>query len=240
MLVVAVLKDDFLYVLTSRYSLYKINPEDGRVLWANRYWNESDNRVTLYEQTGVIFVGTHLIFGTPQGELKVVDANSGELIYTRPLMEKVSAFQDVSALVAGPEVLYASSYSAGIVAFGAELGLRLFKLPDEHGITQLLYQGGSLFAASARGFLISIDPITGKVLWKKKCLSGTPAPLLFQDGVLYAGSSSGPILLVEPKQGRILDRLNISGTFSGFGFFGDVLYTLTKHGFLAAYKGCVS
>jgi outer membrane protein assembly factor BamB len=159
----------------------------------------------------------------------------------------------------GP-VVFVASYAGGVYALDAERGVPVWKNEKATGVTDLVmwnepahpanpaapgYVVGeppvpkrtALFASSGATGLWSLDPTSGRMLWRLPLPEGgitAPVPIA---GALLVGTTSYGAFLLSPQQGRPIDGFDLGSGFSQApAAFGNRAYLLSNGGTLVAVQ----
>ena len=121
-------------------------------------------------------------------------------------------------------MLFSLSFSTVLWVFSA----------DGPVTTKPLLMSGNFVVGSQDGYLYSVNPTNGKVMWAKKIGGYVKQPVLFSD-VVVAGSSNGHLVAYN-KKGE--EKFNIDlGAYVYAVAAGTRIYATTNRGLLAIDKG---
>ncbi len=136
------------------------------------------------------------------GHLAVYDAATGEKRWetpqkvNQPVASPVGEGELICSTTGAHQVREANCWKVGPGAgeAGAPLWSSARMVP---GTSSPVLYNGRLFSLHEKGFIVSLDPATGRVLWKNRIKSGNYiASLVAGDGKLYAMSREGVVTTV--------------------------------------------
>lgn len=134
---------------------------------------------------------------------------------------------DLVYAAGGPTYLVALRASDGTEAWRAELGSALRSRP--------LAGQGALYCATARGRVLSLDPLSGAVVWEA-FVDGLPSSgMALAPQALVLGASDRRIRALEPRTGALLWTVDTDGVVRGApGIGGSTAYCGSADGHLYA------
>jgi Ca-activated chloride channel homolog len=149
------------------YSLYALDAEDGRIVWASKELEDDGPTAAIYYQGRVIF-------NTESCTLFVLDGETGQKLWFKylgdPTLAQVAAAEGLVIAShpggTGPEV------SAYRLTDGAEVWTRSV---DGELLAAPVIDGGDLYFSTITGRLYRLELKSGKKLWSK-ALGATSAP----------------------------------------------------------------
>ena len=121
-------------------------------------------------------------------------------------------------------LLFSLSFSTVLWVFSA----------DGPVTTKPLLMSGNFVVGSQDGYLYSVNPTNGKVMWAKKIGGYVKQPVLFSD-VVVAGSSNGHLVAYN-KKGEEKFNIDLGAYVYGVAS-GTRIYATTNRGLLAIDKG---
>ncbi len=121
---------------------------------------------------------------------------------------------------------------AGVVAFDAVTGARLWKTRTESVRHTVAYEGGRVFALSEQGIVYGLDARNGRILWKAEGyppeagFRGAKSSCVTHKGRVLALLEYGPLLALDAATGKEIWRvpLNIMLRQSCPTVYGDTVY----------------
>lgn len=178
-----------------------------------------------------------VFFGSGDGNIYSVDAQSGTILWKFPTKEVVHASPAVVN-----NTVYVGSWDSYLYAIDAETGQQkwAFKSGEDNTIhNQVGFQSspavvdGTVFVGCRDAHVYAIDAATGRKKWdyptNKSWVIGTPA---VRDGVVYVGTSdSSRFMALDAKTGRL--RFNFKAgayVFSSAALAGDLAYVGSHNG----------
>ncbi len=180
-------------------------------------------------------------FGSGDGNVYAVDANTGVLQWKFPTRDVVHA----SPAVANNAV-FIGSWDGSFYAIDADSGLQrwVFKAGDDPAThNQVGFQSsaavvdGTVYVGCRDAHVYALDAATGRKKWdfptSKSWVNGTPA---VRDGVVYVGTSdSARFLALDARSGRLRFSADAKAyVFSSAALAGELAYFGTHNGRLYA------
>jgi outer membrane protein assembly factor BamB len=230
-------------------TLYALDRSNGRELWA--FHPTGEMMPTGLYDTGFLY------FGTGDGHVYKLDANTGKLAWK----SDIGSFVSMSSVVEGgarifvggthPDFLYAFEKETGKIAWkAATSGQVATGMGDctpayQDGVVvqeTLVKSGGS--NRPVANLILAVDGQSGRILWQKRLAGGpippqmeTATPLLV-DGVVYAGSPvSGEYVAADLKSGRELWRVELGSPIRSAGAISKgIAYVPLHDGVIAAIR----
>ncbi|HET9679376.1 MAG TPA: outer membrane protein assembly factor BamB, partial [Gammaproteobacteria bacterium] len=158
----------------------------------------------------------YLAVGTSNGEVILLDANSGEVLW----------IQDVSsAVIAAPALtethVVVRTVDGKLIALSIADGSQLWIYEQEvpalslRGNAQPLIADGIVYAGFDNGHLAALDLQTGRVLWDQAVATPTgrtelqrmvdlDGKIVLRDGIIYAAAYHGNVAALDARTGRPL------------------------------------
>ena len=182
-------------------------------------------------------VNGKVFFGSGDGNVYAVDAQSGVLLWKLPTGDVVHA----SPSVAGNTV-YVGSWDSHLYAIDADSGQQkwAFKGGEDAVIhNQVGFQSsaavvdGTVYVGCRDAHVYALDAATGRKKWdyptSKSWVIGTPA---VRDGVVYVGTSdSARFMALDAKTGRLKFNFDAKAyIFSSSALAGDLAYVGSHNG----------
>jgi len=194
-------------------SIVGVRLSDGHLDWATPVSGGVDSDARFDAKRGQVYVGAD------DGSFYAVDANTGGVRF------KYSAKGAIErgAEVGGDDVYFATAADR-VVALDATTGKWRWQYEREtpdgftiHGYSAPRLRGSQLFAGFADGYLVSLQAVTGEVIWAKSLAATSDqfvdvdsSPIAADDAV-YAASYSGGVYALDMKDGAVRWRLPAEG-----------------------------
>lgn len=193
---------DSLFLSTAADRVFAIDPADGKTRW--QYERETPEGFTIHGYAVPHQDGRLVYAGFSDGYLAALQADSGEVAWSRSLAAASEQFVDVDA---SPLVwrgkLFTASFSGGIYGLRPSDGEVVWHTFLDG--TSALTQGASnLYAVSSRAGLAAVST-DGNVLWRQ----GLPnagdltAPIEVGPYLVFSGSREG-LFVLERETGKLL------------------------------------
>jgi uncharacterized repeat protein (TIGR01451 family) len=207
--------DGTLYV-TSGWTLYALNPDDGAVLWTAG----SDGAPTTVPviANGKVYLGTSWY-----DNMQAFDAQDGTLAWKTHIGGTLQSTPAIGL----DGTLYFGSDNASFYALDGDTGAVKWSFGTNSWIRSapVLDVNGLLYVPNGEGLLYCLDSGTGTPIWTKKVDSGYYSPSLGADGTLYLVSGDQ---LLAIGQGVETPKMTLSKAVLGNAMPGKVVnYTLT-------------
>jgi outer membrane protein assembly factor BamB len=194
--------EDSLFLATAADRVFAVNPADGKPRW--QYERDTPEGFTIHGNAVPRQEGRAVFAGFSDGYLVALQAQSGDLLWSRSLAAASEQFVDVDA---NPTVwrgkLFAASFSGGLYGLRPSDGEVLWHAFLDG--TSGLGQGASnLYAVSSRAGLAAVST-EGNILWRHG-LQGAgdlTAPVEVGPYLVLSGSREGLIVL-ERATGKLL------------------------------------
>jgi outer membrane protein assembly factor BamB len=194
--------DTSLYLATSADHIYAVDPGNGKPRW--QYERETPEGFTIHGYAAPRLRKDVVYTGFSDGYLVALQAESGDLLWSRSLAAASEQFVDVDAspLFDGGNLI-AASFSGGIYGLRANDGDVLWHVLLD-GISGLAMGSGHFYAVSSRDGLAAISP-QGNVLWRQ----GLPqagdltVPVGVGPYLVFSGSREG-LFIVDRRSGQLL------------------------------------
>lgn len=191
-----------LFVATAADRVYAVEPEDGKVRW--QYHRDTPEGFTIHGYAVPRQSRDWVYAGFSDGYLVALQAESGELAWSRSLAAASEQFVDVDAspVVLGDK-LFAASFSGGLYALRPKDGEVLWRAMLE-GTCGLALGATNLYAVSSREGLAALS-LEGNILWRQ----GLPeagdltTPVEVGPFLVFSGSREG-LFVVDRQSGKLL------------------------------------
>jgi outer membrane protein assembly factor BamB len=191
-----------LYLATAADRVFSIDPSDGKTRW--QYERETPEGFTIHGYAVPCQDGRAVYAGFSDGYLVALQADSGEVMWSRSLAAASEQFVDVDA---SPFVwrgkLFAASFSGGIYGLRPSDGEVLWHTFLD-GTSALTRGATNLYAVSSRAGLAAVST-EGNILWRQ----GLPnagdltAPIEVGPYLVFSGSREG-LFVLERETGKLL------------------------------------
>jgi outer membrane protein assembly factor BamB len=193
---------DSLFLATAADRVFSIDPADGKTRW--QYERETPEGFTIHGYAVPHQEGRAVYAGFSDGYLVALQADSGEVMWSRSLAAASEQFVDVDAspMVWGGK-LFAASFSGGIYGLRPNDGEVLWHTFLD-GTSALTRGATNLYAVSSRAGLAAVST-DGNILWRQ----GLPnagdltAPSEVGPYLVFSGSREG-LFVLERETGKLL------------------------------------
>lgn len=193
---------DSLLLATAADRVFAVDPSDGKTRW--QYERETPEGFTIHGYAVPKQDGRAVYAGFSDGYLVALQADSGDVIWSRSLAAASEQFVDVDA---SPFVwrgqLLAASFSGGIYGLRPSDGEVLWHTFLD-GTSALTHGTANLYAVSSRAGLAALSS-DGNILWRQ----GLPnagdltAPIEVGPYLVFSGSREG-LFVLERETGKLL------------------------------------
>jgi outer membrane protein assembly factor BamB len=191
-----------LFVATAADRVFAVDPSDGKTRW--QYERDTPEGFTIHGNAVPRQHGNAVYAGFSDGYLAALQAETGDLLWSRSLAAASEQFVDVDAnpIVYGDR-LFAASFSGGLYALRPKDGDVLWHLLID-GTSALAMGAGNLYAVSSRSGLAAVS-LQGNILWRQ----GLPeagdltVPVEIGPFLVFSGSRQG-LFIVERTTGKML------------------------------------
>jgi outer membrane protein assembly factor BamB/predicted phosphodiesterase len=118
--------------------------------------------------------------GMVQARETIGMSDDGSLVYVRSMQDSIVAFRTQSSV---PELAWATN-----AGFGYDINSAMIQVRD-----------GLLTYPTKDGLLISLEPATGKILWKHRCVVGmVQTPFILENGSVALSAYNGEVMVLRP------------------------------------------
>ena len=194
--------DAGLFVATAADRVFAVDPSDGKTRW--QYERETPEGFTIHGNAVPRQVGAVVYAGFSDGYLVALQAETGDLLWSRSLAAASEQFVDVDASpIVYRDMLFAASFSGGVYALRPKDGEVLWHLLID-GTSALVMGERNLYAVSSRDGLAAVS-LQGNILWRQ----GLPdagdltAPVEVGPYLVFSGSRQG-LFILERSTGKLL------------------------------------
>jgi outer membrane protein assembly factor BamB len=224
-----------LLLATAADKVYSVDPSDGKSRW--QYERDTPEGFTIHGNAVPHQYGQTVYAGFSDGYLVALQADSGELVWSRSLAAASEQFVDIDAnpIVFGGK-LFAASFSGGVWALGPKDGEVLWHVLVD-GASALVMGASNLYVVSAREGLAAFS-LQGNILWRQGLPSAgdITSPVEVGPYLVFSGSREG-LFIVERSTGKLLQIFDPArGMCAGptVDRDGRALYVLANNGSLYA------
>jgi outer membrane protein assembly factor BamB len=215
--------------------------QDGHALW--RYHQQEPSLILRGASTPKISNGA-IVVGFANSNLAKLSLNDGNLIWQKTIAEPNSSFAiqrmvdiDADPIIFGNRI-YVATYQGKIAALELSSGKELWNhdISSYAGITA---DQESVYVADASSHVWSFNTENGGVNWRQTQLAarGITGPAIMGQFIVV-GDAEGYLHWLNKQDGHFVARTYINS--SGIGVtpvvYNNVLYVVTKDGYLSAYK----
>jgi outer membrane protein assembly factor BamB len=191
-----------LFVATAADRVFAVDPSDGKTRW--QYERETPEGFTIHGNAVPRQHGAAVYAGFSDGYLAALQAETGDLLWSRSLAAASEQFVDVDAnpIVLGDR-LFAASFSGGLYALRPKDGEVLWHLLVD-GISALAMGAGNLYVVSSRSGLAAVS-LQGNILWRQGLPEAGDLTVPVEVGpyLVFSGSRQG-LFIVERSTGKLL------------------------------------
>ena len=196
------------YTTTTSGRIYAHKLGTGKWVW--QYERETPDGFAIRGGSGALVTGGHVYVGFPDGYLGCLQADNGEVRWTRQLSGNATRFTDVdSTPVLVGDTLYVSCFASGVYALDVKDGSTRWRYDlDAAGPLAADPAGERIYAASSTQGLVALDR-KGRLLWQQSPSKQgeISAPLIWGRYVLFNAVSSG-LLIVDGQSGELIQAFN--------------------------------
>jgi len=202
--------DDIL-VQTGDNSLYRISSK-GEKRWS---FSGTLAGLSMHLTPSPLVIGGVIYASMNNGDAVAVRADSGDLIWRRQLLLDNDAvvLGELKAPLADPVVvagvLIVSFYQGNVVALSARDGQQLWQRKISLKSAPVIHNN-RLFAATAGGAVIELDPASGVTLWKQKLAAGELVGPVIWHKKMYVADDRGQVFALTFK-GKIVGSIELPG-----------------------------
>jgi outer membrane protein assembly factor BamB len=191
-----------LFLSTAADRVFAVDPSDGKTRW--QYERDTPEGFTIHGYAVPRQYGSVVYAGFSDGYLAALQAETGDLLWSRSLAAASEQFVDVDASpVVRGDKLFAASFSGGVYALRPKDGEVLWHLLVD-GTSALAMGMANIYAVSSRDGLAAVS-LQGNILWRQ----GLPdagdlsVPIEIGPYLVFSGSRQG-LFIVERSTGKLL------------------------------------
>lgn len=204
-------KGNQVFVVNSHGILQSYERSTGQWLWQQN--DPGTGSLGLWSQQGPVFFQGYIVNGFPSATLVAFDLQTGKPAWNESFSDKLQGadnFNDLKALHASTEMLFASSFSGDLRAWEAAQGSKKLvweKRLSLHAPMTLDEKSGVLYLSARDGKVYAIDAKTGFLKWDYELPRGLGTQPTIANGQIWVGTSSG-LMVVLSQEGKLLARSN--------------------------------
>ena len=217
-----VLTVEAVYITAADGTVAALNRKNGRIIWS--FKREPPAGFTSFGHPGAVIEDRKLVTGFATGEIMVLDAIDGSVIWQRDLAEDVSLVNpgsgnaplldvDTTPVVDG-ETVYVSSLAGGLYALDLLDGSVKWRRPDIEKVTGLALDSGILFVSRTPMGISAVDARDGSILWNRRFSSGVLTTPVVHGDILLVADSEGGLYVVRQGDGELLQQIKTGDGFS--------------------------
>jgi len=237
------LTQEALYVTAADGTVAALNNSTGQMIWS--YRKNPPTGFTSFGHPGVALVENKLATGFATGEVVVLDASDGAVIWERDLGEDVNVHADQSGSaplldvdatpVVDGDTVYAASLAGGLYALDLSSGSVRWRRNDITQATGITLDSGMLYVSRAASGITAVDARDGSTLWNRRFDAGVlTTPILYNDIILLADSQGG-VYAVRQGDGEFLEQVKTGeGFFAPLAIYKNWAFALSNGGTLLA------
>ena len=218
-----IIKANFIYLTSRLGKLFKLNRDDGTVIW------KFESTCQFYSAPAV--AKDKVVVGNDKGEIIALNDSDGNQawsfktdrpIYSQPLID---------------DRVYCGSGDGNMYALDVDNGKSVWNFKTEYGIHSTpVKANGRLFFGSDDKFIYCLDPIDGKLFWKFGTDGIIQSSPIFLGNTMLIGNSAGDIYQFA-ENGTLLKTEKVKGSITApFTVIGDKLFVVTRGRYLYAYR----
>ena len=212
-----------IYVLSGDGNVYCINKSSGKMIWyfqsLTGFIGDTQHDFADYYQSSPTLYKDALFFGSGDGNIYSIDANTGSLNWKYATGGNVHTMPAVSG-----NKVFAGSFDGSLYALNSNNGELLWKFksvgqlyfPKGEMTGSPVVAGGLVFAGSRDFNFYALDMNGGYCHWMKSFVKGWALPVTLNDSVIYLGTSEDrSIAALDIQTGNVKWQTNVP-----FNIFG--------------------
>ncbi|MGD0836900.1 MAG: PQQ-binding-like beta-propeller repeat protein [Polyangia bacterium] len=192
-----------LLLATAADKVYAVDPASGKARW--QYEREPPEGFTIHGYAVPRQEGRTVYAGFSDGYLVALNAETGDLLWSRSLAAASDQFVDVDASpMVWHGLLVAASFSGGLYGLRPRDGEVVWHAFLD-GTNAITCGGSRLYAVSARTGLAAVSVSDGNILWRQglPTAGDLTAPVEVGPYLVFSGSREG-LFVLERESGRVL------------------------------------
>jgi outer membrane protein assembly factor BamB len=216
-----------------------VDIHDGHIDWVSKLSGGIDSKARLDVRRRQVYIGTD------EGRFCAIDPDTGKTRWSYVSKGTIDQPAEI-----GPDALvYMATSADRVVALEADTGKWRWQYDREtpegftiHGYGAPRLVGKALLAGFADGYLVSLQPATGEVIWARSLASGSEqfvdvdsTPATDGAGVVFAASYSGGLYALDAKDGNTRWRMALEGA-GPLSLIDGQLFVPTPHNGLHAIR----
>jgi outer membrane protein assembly factor BamB len=200
------------------YGLVLYGTRDGQVVALSvddgkEKWRQSVSSEVL---ASPVSDGTRVVIQTLDGHVEALDIDSGEQLWSFDVSVPVLTLRSTAEPLLADNRVFAAFASGRVVALEAASGVPVWErqVAEPSGRSELerlvdvdsnlILDGGGVFASTFQGKLAVLDVSSGRPFWDKKM--STYMPMQISGGVLFVANDVGHVFAIEQRAGSTLWR----------------------------------
>ena len=219
---------DTVFAVTSEDRLVAIDLATGRLRWER--FSGADRSDRSYPISPRI-AGNAVLFGGRNGLVQALDADTGDVKWTRQLAGRIST---PPTLIDGG--VYVGSSKGPIYRLNPTTGAieRELALPGQAYGNPTPIENGLVVSVSDNTF-VSLDRELTRIRWQRSGRGWALRPLIWK-GLIVIGNAAGDLFGFNPHDGSPAWSHHFKGIITSTGASGDVLYIGTQEGMVFAVR----
>ena len=191
-----------LFLATTADRVFAVDPNDGKMRW--QYERDTPEGFTIHGNAVPRQRGTTVYAGFSDGYLVALQAETGDLLWSRSLAAASEQFVDVDATpILHGDKLFAASFSGGLYALRPKDGEVLWHVLVD-GTSSLAMGAENLYAVSSRDGLAAVS-VQGNILWRQGLPDAGDLSVPTEIGpyLVFSGSRQG-LFIMDRRSGMLL------------------------------------
>jgi outer membrane protein assembly factor BamB len=196
------ISDRGLFLATAADRVFAVDPSDGKSRW--QYERETPEGFTIHGYAAPRMRDGVVYAGFSDGYLTALQADTGDLLWSRSLAAASDQFVDVDATpIIQSDRIIAASFSGGVYALRPKDGDVLWHVLLD-GTSALAMGATNFYAVSPRDGLAAIS-LQGNVLWRQGLPDAGDLTVPVEVGpyLVFSGSREG-LFVVDRRRGQLL------------------------------------
>jgi eukaryotic-like serine/threonine-protein kinase len=219
---------DTVFAVTSEDRHVALDLKTGRLKWER--FSGADRSDRTYPASPRI-AGNVVLFGGRNGLVQALDANTGDVKWTRQLNGRVSTpptLIDGGVYVGSSKgSIYRLTPTTGVIEHELVLPGSAYgnPIPIANGIVVPVYENN----------LVSLDRELTRIRWQQSGRGWAFRPLIWK-GLIVLGNAAGDLFAFNPEDGSPAWSHHFKGIITSTGASGDILYVGTQEGMVFAVR----